>query len=265
MNTVCWCYDFSILLIFFFLLFFFKGEILCPVCRRLVNCVLPTLHGELHNSFVSSTGSIHSTSPFADLNDATYSLRLQQALNLLKSAANAVGKEKFLKAIPLNHIDRSRPNVESFSLVLSKMYFPGKQDKLSRFSKVNHSLLMWDTLKYSLTSMEIVARCGKTSLTPNFALSAMYEELKSSSGFILTMLLKLVQKTRIKNSIHVLQRFRGVQLFAESICSGVSLSYANNVISGRGIILVLLFLFFQTQWFYLFVYCILFFSPFSFL
>ncbi|CAJ2670351.1 unnamed protein product [Trifolium pratense] len=211
-----------------------QGEILCPVCRRLVNCVLPTLHGELHNPLVFSTSSIHNTTPFADSNDVTYSLRLQQALNLLKSAANAVGKDKFLKAIPLHHIDKTRPNVENFSFVLSKMYFPGKQDKLSRFSKINHSLLMWDTLKYSLTSMEIVTRCGKTSFTPNFALSAMYEELKSSSGFILYMLLKLVQKTRSKNSIHVLQRFRGVELFAESICSGVSLSYADNVISGRG-------------------------------
>lgn len=211
-----------------------QGEILCPVCRRLVNGVLPTLPGELHTPLVLSASSIHSTPPFADSNGATYSLRIQEALNLLKSAANAVGKDQFLKAIPLHHIDETRPNVENFSLGLSKMYFSGKQDKLSRFSKVNHSLLMWDTLKYSLTSMEIVARCGKTSLTPNFALSAMYKELESSSGFILYMLLKLVQKTRSKNSIHVLQRFRGVQLFAESICSGVSLSHADNVISGRG-------------------------------
>jgi len=232
---------------FFFPFIVFKGEILCPVCRRLVNGVLPTLPGELHTPLVLSASSIHSTSPFANSNGATYSLRIQEALDLLKSAANAVGKDQFLKAIPLHHIDETRPNVENFSLGLSKMYFPGKQDKLSRFSKVNHSLLMWDTLKYSLTSMEIVARCGKTSLTPNFALSAMYKELESSSGFILYMLLKLVQKTRSKNSIHVLQRFRGVQLFAESICSGVSLSHADNVISGRGIILVLIFLFLQTQ------------------
>lgn len=211
------------------------------MCRRLANCVLPTLSGKLHKPFkqstVLSTGSVHNT---------TDSLRLQRGLKLLQSAANAVGKDKYLQAIPLHHVDRT-PNLEKFSLVLSKMYFPGKQDKLSRFARLNHSMLMWDTLKYSLTSMEIVARCGKTSLTPNFALSAMYEELRSSSGFILSLLLKLIQKTRTKNSIHVLQRFRAVQLFAESICSGVSLSHANNDISGRGIILVLLFLFLQTQ------------------
>lgn len=221
------------------------------MCRRLVNCVLPTLPGELHKPFkhssILSTGSIHTAAPFAELNDVTSSLRLRQAFKLLQSAANAVVNDKILKAIPLHHIDRTRPNLENFSAALSKMYFPGKQNKLSRFARLNHSMLMWDTLKYSLTSMEIVARCGKTSLTPNLALSAMYEELKSSSGYTLSVLLKLVQKTRSKNSIHVLQRFRGVQLFAESICSGASLSYANNDVSGRGIILVLLFLLFQTQ------------------
>jgi hypothetical protein len=81
MNTICWCHDFSILY---------------PVCRWLVNCVLPTLHEELHNPLVFSTSSIHNTAPFADSNDATYSLRLQQGLNLLKCAANMLlGKINF--------------------------------------------------------------------------------------------------------------------------------------------------------------------------
>ncbi|XP_061343240.1 E3 ubiquitin-protein ligase PRT6 [Gastrolobium bilobum] len=221
-----------------------QGEFLCPVCRRLVNCVLPTLPGELQKplkqSIVLSTGSIPTAAPIAKLSEVTHSLHLQQALKLLQSAANAVGKDKFLKAIPLHHIDRTRPNLENFSQVLSKMYFPGKQDKLSTFARLNHSILMWDSLKYSLTSMEIAARCGRTTLTPNFALSAMYEELRSSTGFILSLLLKLVQKARSKNSLHVLQRFRGVQLFAESICSGVSLNYANNDVSGRGDMLTIL-------------------------
>ena len=213
------------------------------MCRRLVNCVLPNLPRGLQKPFKQSIGltigSINTAAPSAESSEVNYSLRIQQGLKLLQCAANAVGKDKFLKAIPLRQIDRTRPNFENFSRVLSKMYFPGKQDKLSRFARLNHSMLMWDTLKYSLISMEIAARCGKTSLTPNFALSAMYKELKSSSGFILSLLLKLVQKTRSKNSLHTLQRFRGVQLFAESICSGVSLNYANNDVSLRGIVLVL--------------------------
>lgn len=220
---------------------FFKGEFLCPVCRRLANCVLPTLPGELQKPFkqstILSTDSINTAPPLAELSELTYSLRLHLGLKLLQSAANAVGKDKFLNAIPLHHIDRTRTNLENFIRWLSKMYSPCKEEKLSRFSRLNHSMLMWDTLKYSLTSMEIAARCGKTSLTPNFALSALYEELKSSSGFILSLMLKLVQKTRSNNSLHVLQRFRGVQLFAESICSDVSLNYTNNE-SGTGMVLV---------------------------
>ncbi|OIW07475.1 hypothetical protein TanjilG_14421 [Lupinus angustifolius] len=221
-----------------------QGEFLCPVCRRLVNCVMPTLSGELQKSSEQSIGlsirSIHTESPLGGSSEVTYSLRLKEALKLLQSAASTVGKDKFLKAIPLQQIDRTRPNLETFSQVLSKMYVPGKQDELSRFARLNHSMMMWDTLKYSLMSVEIAARCGRTSLTPNFALSAMYDELKSSSGFILSLLLKLVQKTRSKNSLHVLQRFRGVQLFAESICSGISLHLASNDMSGRGDMLSIL-------------------------
>lgn len=227
------------------LILFFKGEFLCPVCRRLANCVLPTLPGELKKplkqSIILSTGSINTAPPLAESSELTYSLRLHSGLKLLQSAANAVGKLKFLNSIPLHHIDRTRTNLENFLRVLSKMYSPCKEEKLSRFARMNHSMLMWDTLKYSLTSMEISARCGKTSFTPNYALSALYEELKSSSGFIISLMLKLVQKTRSKNSLHVLQRFRGVQLFAESICAGVSPSYANNDNSGTGIILVVCF------------------------
>ncbi|XP_017418232.1 E3 ubiquitin-protein ligase PRT6 isoform X1 [Vigna angularis] len=221
-----------------------QGEFLCPVCRRLANCVLPTLPGELKKplkqSIILSTGSINTAPPLAESSELTYSLRLQSGLKLLQSAATAVGKLKFLNSIPLHHIDRTRTNLENFLRVLSKMYSPCKEEKLSRFSRINHSMLMWDTLKYSLTSMEIAARCGKTSFTPNYALSALYEELKSSSGFILSLMFKLVQNTRSKNSLHVLQRFKGVQLFAESICAGVSPSYGNSDNSGMGDMLSIL-------------------------
>lgn len=205
------------------------------MCRRLVNCVLPTIPGNLEKPLKQSTGlitdSLQDANPLAASSKEIYSLRLQQALKILQSAANAVGKDKFQKAVPFRQSDKAGQNLEHFSRVLSKMYLANKQDKLSRSARLNHSMLMWDTLKYSLISMEIAARSGRASLTPNYALSAMYNELKSSSGFILSSLLKLVHKSRSKNSLHVLQRFRGVQLFTESICSGVS---------QRGIILVLL-------------------------
>ncbi|KAI4354491.1 hypothetical protein L6164_003346 [Bauhinia variegata] len=186
-----------------------QGEFLCPVCRRLVNCVLPTSPGDLQkpfeNAMISDVGSIHAADPLASGRDPC-PLRLKQALMILQSAANAVGKDEFLKAIPLQHQDRTRPNLEPLSRVLSKMYRQGKQDKSSRSSRVNHSVLMWDTLKYSLISMEIAARCGKTSMTPNYDLSAMYKERKSS----------------------------------KSVCSGIPLNFGSDGLSKRGDMLSIL-------------------------
>ncbi|KAJ7961420.1 E3 ubiquitin-protein ligase PRT6 [Quillaja saponaria] len=214
-----------------------QGEFLCPVCRRLVNSVLPTLPGELEKVVKQpkslSVGPIHAASPSTTASQEINTLCFHQAFVLLQSAAKVVGRDDILKAFPLKQDDRTGPNVESFCQVLSKMYFPAKQDK-SRASKLSHTMLMWDTLKYSLMTMEIAARCGRTSLTPNHALNALYDELRSSSGFILSMLLKVVQKARLSDSLHVLQRFRGIQFFAESICSGISMDNKSNGISDRG-------------------------------
>lgn len=200
-----------------------------------MNCVLPTIPGNLEKPLKQPSGvingSLPATDPVATSSKETYSLRLQHALKILQYAANAVGKDEFRKAVPLRQSDKTGQNMEHFSRMLAKLYVPNKQDKSSKSARLSHSMLMWDTLKYSLMSMEIAARCGRTSLTPNYTLSTMYEELKSSSGFILSLLLKHVQKSRSENPLHVLQRFRGLQLFAESICSGVS---------ERGILLALL-------------------------
>ncbi|XP_059667816.1 E3 ubiquitin-protein ligase PRT6 [Cornus florida] len=187
-----------------------KGEFLCPVCRGLANAVLPALPGDAAGPLISSNREIDF-------------LRLQEALSLLQSASDVVGRGEILKAFPMQRNGRIRLNIESAFRVLSGMYFPGKHDKVSGSARVSHSMIMWDTLKYSLISTEIAARCGKTSLTPNYSLETLYKELKSSSGFILSLLLKVLRSTRTKNNLTVLLRLRGIQLFAESICSGVSL------------------------------------------
>lgn len=177
--------------------------------------------------------------PSATSSEEISSLRIQPALLLLRSAANVVGKDETLKSFPLQRNGRMRQNLEPVFQALFKMYYPNKQDKLSRSARVSHSMLMWDTLKYSLISMEIAARCGRTHITPNYGINAMYEELKSSSGFIMWLLLKVVQNWQTKNGVHVLQRYRGTQLFAASICSGISLDYTSGT-SGQGTILLLL-------------------------
>lgn len=167
------------------------------------------------------------------------SFRFQHGLALMESAASVVEKGETLKAFPLPRNERMRQNLEPFCRILSKMYYPNKQDKLSQYSRVSQSILMWDTLKYSLMSMETASRCGKTRMTPNYGLNAMYEELKSSTGFVMSLLLKIVQSTRTKNALHVLQRFRATQLFAESVCSGISSGNASGT-SGQGTVALFL-------------------------
>ncbi|XP_031252609.1 E3 ubiquitin-protein ligase PRT6 [Pistacia vera] len=217
-----------------------QGEFLCPVCRQLANSVLPVLPGDFQKVYkqpmISGSGSSlvgNSFPPGAEFN----SLWLQQALSLLQSAANVVGKGVLIEAFPLQRNEKMASNLDLVSHVIGKMYFQNKQNSFSGSARVSHSMIMWDTLKYTLMSMEIAARCERTSLTPKYDVNALYKELKSSSGFVLSLLLKVVQSMRSKNSLHVLQRFRGVQLFAESICSGVSRDYSNRACEGGGNIL----------------------------
>jgi len=140
---------------------------------------------------------------------------------MLKTAATVVSRGDSLKALPVLRNRRLRPNLEPVFQVLSGMYFPGKQDIFCRSARVSPSALLWDTIKYTVVSTEIAARCGRSSLTPRRGLNSLYSEFRSSGGFILPLLLRIVQSTRSKNLPDMLLRFRGVQLFAASICSGV--------------------------------------------
>ncbi|XP_073266120.1 E3 ubiquitin-protein ligase PRT6 isoform X1 [Populus alba] len=208
---------------------FSQGEFLCPVCRQLANSVLPSLPGDFQKVWrqpmISTVSSLHAVGALVSSSEGCDSLQLQHALFLLKSAAKMVEKGDILKAIPLQRGEKMWPNLDSISRLLIKLYFPNRWDKFSGSARVNHSMIMWDTLKHSLVSMEIAARCGGTQMTPTYSLNALYKELKSTSGFTLSLLLKIVQNLRSKNPLHVLQRFRGIQLFAESICSGVPNDY----------------------------------------
>lgn len=197
-------------------------------------------------SAVNCSGAAgHSTSATRETD-----FRLREALSLLRSAADVAGSGEILKDFPVHRNGRIRPNLESMFRVLSGMYFPGKQDRISGSARVSHSVIMWDTLKYSLLSTEIAARCGRTSLTPNYSLNDLYKELSSSSGFILSLLLKIVQSTRSKNSLTVFLRLRGIQLFAESVCSGVSLDEFPSQIYRRGGTIVISMQFLESIEFY---------------
>ena len=157
---------------------------------------------------------------------------LQQGLALLQSAANAGGKVGTLKDFPRRRCEQRNPNLEPISSLLSKMYFPTDLDKISGSDRVSHPMLMWDLVKYSLLSMEIASRSGGKYAAPSYSLNALYKELESSSRFILSLLLKLVQNT-CKNSLHVLQRFIATKSFADSTCFGISIVHGSKT-SGQG-------------------------------
>ncbi|XP_020549496.1 E3 ubiquitin-protein ligase PRT6 isoform X1 [Sesamum indicum] len=206
-----------------------QGEFLCPVCRGLANSVLPALPGDLRKvpqppaAPTISSGYSSSPSTSADMGG---SLRLQEALSLLRRAANIAGSDESLKALPTRNV-RIKPNLEPFIRILCGMYYPG-QDKILETGRASHSLILWDTLKYTLLAAEIAARSGKSSLSPNYSISALYKELNASSGFILSLLLDVIQSMRTVNSLTVLLRFQGIQLFTRSLCGGTYPSEPSN-------------------------------------
>ncbi|GMI71307.1 proteolysis 6, Greening after Extended Darkness 1 [Hibiscus trionum] len=206
-----------------------QGEFLCPVCRRLANSILPAVNGTFQKvgrlPTTSTVGQVHALG--SPPTKAICSLLLQQGLSLLKTAGKVVGRSDFLEAFSLHRKERTIHNLEPISRALSKMYFSKKQDRFLGSPRLSHPIILWDTLKYSLMSTEIAARSGKNSIAANYTLASLYKEFNSSSEFIFSLLLRVVQNLSSTNSFHALQRFRGLQLFAESICSGVSFDYHN--------------------------------------
>ncbi|XP_008442546.2 E3 ubiquitin-protein ligase PRT6 isoform X1 [Cucumis melo] len=218
-----------------------QGEFLCPVCRRLSNSTLPAFPREFQkiwNPRTSSVGTLsHVSGHLNKSNERVNPLYIQEAVALLQSAAKAVGKNNVLKDISVHRHKKVSRNLEAVSLVLSKLYFSWKQDKLISSSRVNPSILMWDTLKYSLVSMEIAAR-SKTDMNPSIGLNTLYKELKTSGGFVLSLLLKVIHSVKCEDSLLLLQRLCGIQRFADSICSGMSNENASDS-CGRGILHIL--------------------------
>ncbi|XVE96880.1 hypothetical protein REPUB_Repub02eG0261800 [Reevesia pubescens] len=206
-----------------------QGEFLCPVCRRLANSVLPAVDRTFQKAgrqpMTSTVDQVPALSSPSAPNEEICSLLLQQGLSLLKTAAKVVGRPHFFEALSLQRKERTSQNLEPISRVLSKMYFSKKQDRFLGSPRLSHPIILWDTLKYSLMSTEIAARSGKTSMAANYTPTSLYKEFKSSSEFIFSLLLRVVQNLSSTNSLHALQRFRGLQLFAESISSGVSFDY----------------------------------------
>ncbi|XP_026444611.1 E3 ubiquitin-protein ligase PRT6-like [Papaver somniferum] len=208
-----------------------QGEFLCPLCRRLANSVLPAVS----NNFSNLRKEISSTSSGAgpiigSLNSSgTNAFRLSLSLTLLQSTSKTIGESR-MHVSSLDPNRKMQPTLDPILNILCRMYYPDK-DKHEKFlasGRVSHSMVLWDTLKYSLISTEIAARGVRSDMcsgsrTSTSGLEVLYGELESSSGFILSLLLQVVLNTRNENLLQVLLRYRAINLFAASICSGVSL------------------------------------------
>ncbi|EOA19777.1 hypothetical protein CARUB_v10000023mg [Capsella rubella] len=207
-----------------------QGEFLCPACRRLANSVLPACPGDL-----CSISKLQGSPTKLGRSDAQKpSLWISEGLCLLRSAAEVMEDGDSGKTGCLQGDGPRRKDLESISNKLWNFYFPKPQEKHSESSWLPQSIFMWDTLKYSLISMEIVTRCAKNSMLPVYCIDSLYEEFKSSTGTVLTLLLRVVQSTRTKNAIHVRQRFMGMKHLADSICSGISSSSSSSIFGSEG-------------------------------
>ncbi|KAK9676609.1 hypothetical protein RND81_11G088300 [Saponaria officinalis] len=199
-----------------------QGEFLCPVCRRLANSTIPAFPGDSSKLLEQHLASIFSSPTSSASAKECGLLRLPYALSMLRSAASVVVKGDALKALPMPRHLRIKRSLIPFFEVLRRMYFLGKQGVLTGSGRVSPTALMWDTLKYSLVSTEIAARCGKNCLAARAGLNSLYDEFRSYGGFILPLLLRTIRSVRSKNIPDLLLRFRGLQHFSASICSGVS-------------------------------------------
>lgn len=211
--------------------FFCQGEFLCPACRQLANSALPACPGDL-----CSVSKLQE-SPHAELgrSDAQKpTLWLSEALCLLQSAAEVIEDGDSVKIVSLQGDEQRRKDLESVSNKLWNLYFSKREEKTSENPWLPQSIVMWDTLKYSLISMEIVTRRAKNLMLPVYCIDSLYEEFKTSKGTVLSLLLRVVQSTRTKNALHVRQRFMGMKHLAESICSGISSSSSSSIFGSEG-------------------------------
>jgi len=161
-------------------------------------------------------------------------LRLPLALSLLRSTAKIVGHGRFQKVLSVKQNATVKQSLEPALHKLCMLY-SHRYDYLSASGRLIQSLSLWDTLAYSLVSTEIAARGKPTKCSAGLlSLEALYGELHSSSEFILSLLLRVAQNTRISSHQDVLLRFRGIQLLAASICFGVSGDRFSNSDKKRG-------------------------------
>ncbi|KAM0953533.1 putative carboxypeptidase U transcription factor interactor and regulator Znf-B family [Dioscorea sansibarensis] len=200
-------------------------ELVCPVCRRFANSILPANPVSANiaqRQIMPSTSNAAPIVTSSTCNDKV--LHLQLALTLLQSTAKMVGHHRFLRWYSGNLGGTTELVLEPAVHKLCLLQYPHSFGSLTASGRLRPSLILWNTLTYSLMSLEIAARekINPHSVDSNSCLKTIYNELHSSSGSILSSLLCISQNSRSMNDLEVLLRFRAIQLFSGSICSDVS-------------------------------------------
>ncbi|TVU21867.1 hypothetical protein EJB05_31538 [Eragrostis curvula] len=201
------------------------GELLCPVCRRFANSILPASPNFSTSSLVTPfvqtvSPEVVTTTSDVDINK----LQFPRALSLLESAGKVVGQGNFLKALSGRLNDTTEPSLDPSLRRLALLYYRRNHSSFSASERLSPSLFLWDTLRYSVVSTEIASRgrMSSHSFEPKSCLESLRSELNSSSGFILSLLFRVAHSARNLNRLEVLLRFEGIQLLAGSICSCIS-------------------------------------------
>lgn len=175
--------------------------------------------------------------PSVSLDTNCSNLHILPALSLLQNAAKMVGESRVLKVLSGTRIQPKNSALEPALKKLFMLYYPHGYDSLSEAGRHSHLLILWDTLRYSITSTEIAARAKLNGYSVPSCLEYLTEELHSSSRYVMSILLHAAQSIRSYNSFDVLLRFSSLQLLAGSICSGLSGdNYFSNGDRSKGIL-----------------------------
>lgn len=192
----------------------------------------------------SSSASTSGVSSSSGIDSGTF--HLPHAISLLRCTAKKVCQARFFEILsgkPGETVETVEPALEPILRKLCGMYLPNNYDRLLASGRLSYSLILWDTLRYSLTTTEIASR-GRTAASSDGSrsgLDALYGELQSSNGFILSLLLQVAQASRSQNRLQVLMRFSGIKLLAASICPGLE-GNSSHMERQKGEALKLLFL-----------------------
>ncbi|KAH7292156.1 hypothetical protein KP509_29G053500 [Ceratopteris richardii] len=199
-----------------------QRELLCPVCRRLANTVLPCIPETSVPDAILEEQDISVSC--IDICPRSSSARLNlvpNALSLLHNSEELVWKAGFRKAVAKPLPRGLKAALDSLFWKLFSLHFPGRGKRHRKnCNRVSQSLLLWNVLRYTILSAELSSRHQEAALDSEHTLGALLQHADKRS--ILPVLLRAAKAVQNQNRQSVLLRARGMQLLVGAVCLGVS-------------------------------------------